>query len=866
MSILQEIQKWSVGQPPWQQDAIARLYASRVLSAADMEEIYGFLRAAHGIEVVGLSPLIILEAAQVVAPVVANRVVQLTAIKNVSNVNALAQGQRLPIAPTGMTAIFGENGTGKSGYSRVLKQACRARDRHEVILPNARIPPPKGTPTTASFDIKVDGLDMEVEWTMGGSSPEQLSEIAIFDAHCARAYVDNEGDFAYSPYGLDILEGLAKLCGELSKRATMDMTRAVPDTKPFAALAQTRTEAGALAASLSATTPLADIEKLATVSSTEVERFEALTKSLAEADPRQKARDLRLRASAISELTARITSAAVALSQEQIQELRSLIERQRVAKAAADAARTQFSEVPGVLPGTGGEAWKELFEKARAFAAESHAGHFPPLNASDLCPLCQNPLTIDGQSRLVAFDSFVQAEAEKSYQAARSDAKAKYRLIDQADLDLKIAGAAAAALAGDVAFLENCHSFQTALMARRAAIVKAAGDESWDAVPAFPDSPAGALTQVFTTVTAQAKAMEESLDEAARAALIQERAELDARLRLAELKSTMLACVANFTLTARLQNCVNAASTTAISRKSTDLSKTMATQEVADALNKELSELYVQELQVTMKPASSAGKTQFKLTLQHSGGSPSAILSEGEQRAIAIASFLAEVRLGQGRGGIVFDDPVSSLDHRRRWHVARRLLEESAVRQVLIFTHDIYFLCILQQMAQKKGAEFTAQCIRRTALGYGVQSERLPFDALSTAKRIGVLKQRQQGIAALHRARNYEEAEADTLNVYGLLRMAWERAVEELLFQDVIMRFGEGVSTQRLKLVTVEPGDYHAVDEGMTKCSKFSGHDAAPAAQLPIPTPEELLQDIQKLDYWKTALEGRAKKLKADRI
>lgn len=37
---------------------------------------------------------------------------------------------------------------------------------------------------------------------------------------CTRAYVDNEGDFSYVPYGLDILEeGLVKVCGYQDERA-----------------------------------------------------------------------------------------------------------------------------------------------------------------------------------------------------------------------------------------------------------------------------------------------------------------------------------------------------------------------------------------------------------------------------------------------------------------------------------------------------------------------------------------------------------------------------------------------------------------------------------------------------------------------
>ena len=68
------------------------------------------------------------------------------------------------------------------------------------------------------------------------------------------------------------------------------------------------------------------------------------------------------------------------------------------------------------------------------------------------------------------------------------------------------------------------------------------------------------------------------------------------------------------------------------------------------------------------------------------------ILSEGEQRAIALGSFLAEMHLANHLGGIVFDDPVSSLDHYRRKDVARRLVDEAKIRQVIILTHDTVFL------------------------------------------------------------------------------------------------------------------------------------------------------------------------------
>ena len=55
------------------------------------------------------------------------------------------------------------------------------------------------------------------------------------------------------------------------------------------------------------------------------------------------------------------------------------------------------------------------------------------------------------------------------------------------------------------------------------------------------------------------------------------------------------------------------------------------------------------------------GKTKHQLTIQ-AGVRPSGVLSEGEQRVVAIAAFLAELSTSTAQSPIVFDDPVSSLD------------------------------------------------------------------------------------------------------------------------------------------------------------------------------------------------------------
>ena len=293
MTILQEIHTWSKGLPAWQQDAVARIYANRELTAADIEDLYALAKTEADIADPEKRTPKVIDDAKVSTPSDPTRLVQLLAIKELSNVNALAAGGSLPIAENGLTVIYGENGAGKSGYSRILKHACRARDQREPILPDAKVDPESVGVPAAKFEVAIDGAKTNLAWTFGSPAPEPLSEIAIFDTHCARAYIDNHGDFAYRPYGLDILENLVSLCGKLKAIATQEKVANAPSNAAYASIATEQTTVGKALLAIPNATKASDIEALATLTDTDHERLFLLTKALTEADPKEKAQTLR---------------------------------------------------------------------------------------------------------------------------------------------------------------------------------------------------------------------------------------------------------------------------------------------------------------------------------------------------------------------------------------------------------------------------------------------------------------------------------------------------------------------------------------------------------------------------------------------
>jgi len=632
------------------------------------------------------------------------------------------------------------------------------------------------------------------------------------------------------------------------------------DLGAFAPL-QGDTAVDKLIATLSAKTTAAQIDALATLTPEELARHAELGNSLKENNPKEKANQLRLCARRIAAIAANATAKSALVDQAAITKLRGLADGYRAAQAGATLAAQQFKEGENLLPGTGGEAWRELFDAARKFALESHPDKtFPDLGADAPCPLCQQPLA-DGAARLLRFEAFIQQEAEKTSQERRISLFAEYKPFAAHALTLNLDDVTYGEIAAmDAQLATDTRAFEQALTARQDAIKAAVISHQWDGADQVLPSPAARLQALADKLNAEAETLEKASNEAARAALQKQFSELDARGRLSQVKDAVVTAVSRLGHQAKLKQCLSAVDTRSISMKASELAAKVVSKELEDALNREFKALGVGSLRVTLQTRSDKGKPLHKLKLEvPQSRNPGEILSEGEQRAIAIGSFLAEVGLSNGKGGIVFDDPVSSLDHRRRELVAKRLAAEAAHRQVIVFTHDIYFLCVLDEEAKAANVPITTQSLTRRAEGFGIADPELPFEGKNTSKRIGALKAWHQTIDKLHRTGEEQEHRKQTVDAYTHLRMAWERAVEEVLLRNVVLRFRKGIETQRLSGVVVEDDDFSRVFAGMRKCSNYAAHDKALMGGVAVPEPDDLLADIMELDAWRDEIERRSK-------
>jgi len=852
MSVLQEIYQWSITLKPWLSDAVRRLLRKQILDEQDYDDLYAMLRSANGLPDPKKRMPQRLAASDLPSATGQATFTVLHSMLDLKHVNRIADKQCLKFVPKGLTVVYGDNGSGKSGYSRVLKRACRARDQEEKVLPNAHLPPAQQGVPEALFEVEIAGTKTTLRWAHDQDAPEQLSAISVFDSRCARAYLDDEQDVAFMPYGLDIVQDLGNtVLPGLTERLEAEKKLCVVDRAAFSDL-QGTTAVGKLIATLGAKTDKRQVEAMATLTEPEHKRRGELDVALRAENPRAKAQTMRRIVQRLKTVIAKVDAATTLVGEPAVLRLRVIDEAAEAASAAESIAAREFRECETLLPGTGGQEWQQLFMAARQFSLVAYPDKaFPVIDPSARCPLCQQSLA-DGGPRLQRFDEFLKNETAKNAEQKRRDREQAKGELRRQTIAFGVDATLLEELAGyDVAIGASLQAFERLLQERQKCIVGACDTHQWNSLPAMTGEPRNALQQRTDAICQQADALEKAADDQTRETLQREIDELNARAKLALRKQAVLDAIDKLGVEAALKVCQDDLRTRPISDKSKELTQKAVTQALRDALNREFVALGVSHLKTKLTERTGSGKTYHKLTLDL----PKSIklrevLSEGELRSIAIASFLAEISLSGHTGGLVFDDPVSSLDHFRRAKVAQRLADEAEHRQVIVFTHDTVFLGELRDCVEKKAltssvchltwasAEHAGQCV-----------EGLPWHHQPYKDRIDKLEKVQRSLGRAWGAYPNAEQIAAMCQAYSHFRATLERVIQDLVFNGVIQRYRDYVRVDNLRqVVGFTQAEYEEVARlYKTACDVTEAHDRSSAKNAPVPDPSQLDGDITAL-------------------
>lgn len=857
-SALKEILEWSKTRAKWQRDALRRRIVNGSFTKNDVEELLAICLD----ETEKYAPLL---EQHTVPEKVAGSPVSLAKISQPTGINALATDQQIGFAENGLTVVYGDNGSGKSGYVRILKDACRSRDERFEILPD--INSTSKEKQSANISFRTGGIEQSIEWTPREETPSNLASISIFDSGSARTHLDREHDVAYTPFPMLVLRDLAELCDVIKTKLNNRIQQLQAQT-PATILSpsiNSETAAGAFLHSITSDTKKTALSQLINLTKEEDKRRKILQEDLA-GDPAKIALRLNSQLTRLQALTKLIDKFGIAVSEQNFSKIAGL--RKDLANnalLAKTASQHLFSKSP--LPDIGGANWKTLWEAARKYSDETAYPQqvFPETSEDDKCVLCQQALSAEARDRQSSFEIFIKGTTKSDEATAQlalnnflteiSNAQTSSSISDDIETLLKDELGEA-----DIAiFLKQ---FVSAATARLINIQK--GEDASLALPVKlqPD-----LERVIESLKKRISDLNSAAGSEQRVTLLLELKGLEDRITLKILASDIEAEIGRMKEIKKLKESIRSTAKNAVTIKNKELSDKLVTDALRSRFAREVQKLNITQMPIELrKEQDRNAQSFFRVSLV---GNPKAdigkILSEGEHRCVALAAFMAELVTANDRSGIVFDDPMSSLDHLFRSRVAQRLVEEANHRQVIVFTHDLTFLFEIVKKAEDVGKDIKFQTINRRPSGPGFVEDNLPFKAQSAGQMENGIRSLLKTLKGSFTNKPQGEKSMIAQGIIAQTRIAWEQGIAEFI-TPVLSRFDRSVKPNSLfKLLALQESDIIAVSAARSRLSEDV--HASPETLNPAETTHsQLVQELDLFRDWLFDLKRRQKQSKVPNV
>jgi hypothetical protein len=851
-TIEQDIIDWVKTRPVWQQNLIARI-------ARDNEIDDDWIAAtAQGIVDGSIK---ITEPALTLADMPTSAAVgskiELRSIGSLVGINALREGQTLGFGP-GLTAIYGDNGSGKSGYARLAKELVGAR-HHEAILPNAYLA--TATSQSATIEYAVDGIVKSGTWPT--LTDQDLRGVHFYDEACGDDYLATETELAYRPSVLKIFDRLIEISDQVRDAiddlivSNQGSASALPTLTPG-------TKASAFLGGLSGKTTIAQVDEATALDSdADAQHGELLQEEarLKSTDPNKEKTRLHTAAINLEGLADHFDAIERTLSPEAgALVIKQLSDARELRAAATAASSAGFADEP--VKGVGSEAWRALWDAAKRFSEEdAYPGReFPAVEATDHCVLCQQPLHEDGADRLSRFHKFVHNDIENQAKSAENAfATSIQRLKDLVLSTTETTAALAFMVAEDrpkarqlQAAIEKAQEAKDRLASR----LKGQTEEELIALDVVAVQP---LRDLATDVNKRALDIDDTAFKKALADTTSAKNELADKIQLAKSKTALSQEVTRLAAAAKLKAARTSVSTAPMTTKSSELTRKYVTQAVSDRFVRESERLKLDHV-VLGDQGGIKGKLRQKPTLLGAAsGAPTDVLSEGEQTAAGLAGLFTEINFDDTKSAVVLDDPVSSLDHERRDKTAKRVAELAKDRQVIVFTHDLMFLGEIVKAASEAGVALTERSIERNGDGVpGSVIDGYPWKAKDAQQRLNDLQTRLHQLKKDKAGLGAEEYELRSSDWAGRLSETWERLVRSEVVNQVVDRGTTEVRPKMFRLLArITQEDDDDFQAGYSEVSKWARrHDKSEEVSYTAPSIEDLQKELDRAVAWRKRMTG----------
>lgn len=841
------IVEWANKQDAWVRGAVAEILETRSdLPTERLDHFYGEFLCEKELRSGLVAPAVTLRI-PVTSSAVSERLTLLE-LKEVRNVNRLAEGQEILFNPR-ITVLFGENASGKTGYVRILKRAAAVRAA-EPILPDVGSTGGGAREPEAKIRYKLEKAEDTIDWR-GEEGVYPLNRMDVFDSRSTAVYVDEDLAYRYTPGELAFFPITQHAVEAIRRKLEDEIAQRKPRTNTFLQHFPRGSSLYTQIESLGPASDIAALRRLGTVSAEEKQRARELGQELDALRSNAPQAQQRLAESEVKAARS-LVALAEAASGFDLDGYGALLQRYSAAKDELAKARTLPLGKLGI-PETLRPTWERFVVAGEEYiGAIGGQDRYPA--SGDSCIYCRQPLLAEAIDVIRQYHTFCDNERRRRVDEVEVELTAHAGRLLKLDLvgGLRVVEEQLARHQGEPTEL----GLYAALKAETSRLVEmqeaVKGRRRFEEAGLFArvaglvETLRGRAVAAETLALALTKRIED------RASIVSERQkELDSiksRMVLEGLFVQIEQHVAEAKWASRAE--IHAKRFPALLKSLTDASK-LASEEL---LNRDFERRFLNECAALKAPpvALQFPGRQGQVSRKKSVAAdhrPSEVLSEGEQKVIALADVLAEMGLKQSSSPIVFDDPVNSLDYKRLEYVVDRLEKLSEQRQVIIFTHNIWFATEILARFEKTPAECSYFDIQGGTDKTGVVTKGSHPRADTYANIRGSINSLIQAA----RATAGEPQAALLEKAYEHLRNACEVVVETELLRGVTRRYQPNVMMTKLPEIRCDklPEAIRAVTEVFDRACRFIGSHSQPLETLNVrPTLEGLQQDwgaIQKV-------------------
>nr|WP_294895054.1 AAA family ATPase [uncultured Pedobacter sp.] len=859
MSIYLDILNWSQGRQLFVQDALRRLITSTALTQTDISDLVELVKKDCGDTSISISAIPLDNTHIPAVTITSGNYPKLISLKNPVNICALHNQGNLQFSNIGLSVVYGNNGSGKSSYSRILRKLCWSRNPGVDLKKNVFNPSPNQQ--QVDFIVEDNGSNVGFTWNENNPSNPILNSIFVFDNDCGNIYINNENPTEYKPVGIDVLEKLIITFSSINHELGLSIASyntqkpLLPQNLLLTSLAQWYGRIENLQRT--------DIDLQIQFSQIDSERKQELMNLTTAQNPQQNITNLSNRRTRINNYIHQFTQIENFFNEQNINELIANRNTFESVNLAYQIATLELQNV-STLEGFGTNPWRTLWESAKNYAHISNLSdgqNFPSLVSLEKCVFCQQELSEEAQQRLTTFNQFVLNDVSTHLDLINSTIQSKlntYNSLFVPEIETFIE---LEQLISD--FRDNYDQFSNAILTLKNSVITFLqnGGELNINLQTLSTSIANIIPLIDAGISQNKQLLQD------RNTLVSELNELYAKEFLFNNKPTILQYFDEHKYKTWINLCKSQLSTTAISRKIGELMENQAVnlqhQEFVSHLNFFNRDLASKVL--ISRTRTSQGSTYQRCGLNGISEAINSILSEGEQKIIALSNFLAESTIDNRLNTLIFDDPVTSLDMDYRELIANKIVQLSQNRQIIVFTHDLSFLRLLIDTHKSiTSNDCTIIGIDKYNEISGIVTDEIPYLAKNVQERINSIRR----ILAEHDALNLTDSHGRNTKLESSrkrFRMLLERTVEEILSNKTYERFSKNINLKKGTLSSYIVTERSDIDFLLNLYGKYSIalHDGGASTISQLPTKTEIEQHIRDYSDWKNNFKSKLDTFKA---